>query len=149
MTVSKIRIRVGEVEVEYEGPQEFLDKKLPTLVSDLSRMEGSNGSGKSARANKSTENGNGNAGTLAAFIKEGSRGRSQTGKFLAAAEWLHRKGNNRVKTGDITKALRENNQGRLGNPADCLNKNVAKGFCEKDGRDFYVTDDGRKELGAE
>jgi hypothetical protein len=48
---------------------------------------------------------------------------------------------------DITKALSDNQQGKLGNPGDCLNKNVKKGFCEKEGKEFYVTEEGFTSLG--
>jgi hypothetical protein len=46
----------------------------------------------------------------------------------------------------VSKALNDANQKRLGNPAECLNQNVAKGYCEKDGKQFFVTDDGKSSL---
>jgi hypothetical protein len=51
-----------------------------------------------------------------------------------------------MKTGDVTKALKGAHQSRIGNPADCLNQNVQKGYCEKDGGEFFVTDDGKQSL---
>jgi len=68
---------------------------------------------------------------------------------LATAEWLHRKGHKNITTRDVAKALQDNHQKRLGNPADCLNKNVSKGHCEKIGKEFFVTDDGRETLHAD
>lgn|SRR5262249_30777848 len=35
---SKIRIRMGEIEVEYEGTEDFLKKELPDLLSAVSEL---------------------------------------------------------------------------------------------------------------
>ena len=86
-------------------------------------------------------------GTLAVFLKAKNATSNQTRKFLSTAVWLHdRDRKDRLTTGDITKALSDSQQSRLGNPSDCLNKNVGRGFCEKDGKGFYVTEEGRAEL---
>ena len=68
-------------------------------------------------------------------------------KFLATAAWLHAKGSKRLTTADVSKALDDNNQGKLTNASDSLAKNVKKGYCEKSGRQFYVTDEGTKSAG--
>jgi len=47
----------------------------------------------------------------------------------------------------VTEALRNNNQSRLGNAADILNKNAAKGLVEKDGKSFFITPEGLASLG--
>lgn len=47
----------------------------------------------------------------------------------------------------VSKALKDNHQKRLGNAADNLNQNIAKGFCEKTDGGFYITPDGLKSLG--
>ena len=73
--------------------------------------------------------------------------KNQINRFLATAIWLHSKGLTQVKTSDITKALKDAHQNRLSNPSQCLAKNAKKGFCVKDGRSFYVTDEGREHLG--
>ncbi len=88
------------------------------------------------------------AGTLAAFLKTANNTDSQVGKFLATAEWLHLKGKASLKTSDVTGALESNRQNKLSNAAERLNQNIKKGFCEKTGKEFYVTDDGRRELGV-
>ena len=36
MTI-KIRIKAGSIKVAYEGPEEFLDSKLPKLISEVTR----------------------------------------------------------------------------------------------------------------
>jgi hypothetical protein len=87
-------------------------------------------------------------GTLAAFLKMKNATSNQNRKFLSTAMWLHdRDKKDRLTTADVTKALSDNQQSRLGNASDCLNQNVGKGFCEKDGKGFYVTEEGRAEIG--
>lgn len=83
---------------------------------------------------------------LATFLKEKNATTKQVQKFLATAVWLESKGNSRISTADVSKALKDSNQSRLGNPADCLNQNVKKGFCEKDGDKFFVTTEGKGAL---
>jgi len=84
--------------------------------------------------------------TLATLLKEKNASSKQVQKFLATAIWLESKGNARTSTSDVVKALKDSNQSRLGNPADCLNQNVKKGFCEKDGDKFFVTTEGKAAL---
>lgn len=84
--------------------------------------------------------------TLPNFLREKNAQSEQVKKFLATAVWLHARGSTRLSTGDITRALRESNQTRLGNPSDCLNKNVAKGYAEKDGKQFFVTEEGKASI---
>ena len=71
----------------------------------------------------------------------------QVQRFLATADWLRRRGTTPLTTAAVSKALSDNQQKRLSNPADCLNKNVAKGYCEKKGEGFFITPDGLKALG--
>jgi predicted transcriptional regulator len=69
-------------------------------------------------------------------------------KFLATSAFLQINGKNRLTTSDITKALKEANQTKIGNPSEYLNQNVKKGHCEKDGsKDFFVTSHGFEYLG--
>lgn len=143
---TKIRIKVGEVEVEYEGAEAFLNKKLPELIGQLSKLAEHVPAAPSGDAQRHHPPGR-TAGTLASFLEAKSAKANQLKRFLATAEWLHLRGAKRLKVGDITRALKENSQSRLGNPSDCLAKNVGKGHCEKDGREFFVTDDGRSALG--
>lgn len=83
---------------------------------------------------------------LATFLKAKDAATNQTKKFLATSIWLESKGKSRMTTADITKALKDSNQTKIGNPADCLNKNISKGFCEKDGNQFFVTVEGKASL---
>ena len=73
----------------------------------------------------------------------------QNEKFLAAAIWVEAKsGKNRLKTADVSSALKNANQTKINNPSETLNQNVTKGFCEKEGKDFFVTQEGRDHLGV-
>lgn len=142
--MTKIRARVGEVEVEYEGPEAFLDKKLPELISQLSKLSEA---GRQPRGGKGKNGPNSeDPGSLASFLHAHDAGKNQLRRFLATAQWLHLKGTEKLKTGDVVKALKDNHQSRLANASDCLNKNVSKGLCEKDGTSFFVTPEGQQEL---
>ena len=141
---TKIRIKVGGIEVDYEGSESFLNQKLHKLVSDLSTLAKQ----VPAQRDVSDSSGNTKSGasiTMASFLKE-NKADSQIVRFLATAQWLHLKGSQRIMTSDITKALRESNQKRLSNPSDSLNQNVSKGFCEKEGKAFFVTPEGKDSL---
>lgn len=146
---TKIKIKVGGVEVDYEGPEAFLNKKLPELITQLSSLAKKVPAGDEPDGGGGGTGGNGGGavGTLASFLKVKKVGANQNKRFLATAEWLHRKGSKHVKTAEVTKALRDNRQSRLGNASQCLNSNVSSGHCEKVGKEFFVTDDGRASLG--
>jgi hypothetical protein len=85
-------------------------------------------------------------GTLASYLQKSKAGKNQVKRFLATAHWLQLKGSKNLKTGDVSKALKDHHQSKLTNASDCLNQNVTKGFCEKDGDGFYVTPDGLDSL---
>jgi len=85
--------------------------------------------------------------SLAAFLKEKNATSNQRQKFLATSVWLHDHRNlKRVTTGEVSKVLKENSQTSLRNASQSLNDNVKQGFAEKDGKSFYITDEGRAEL---
>ncbi|MCZ6655171.1 MAG: hypothetical protein O7D91_19345 [Planctomycetota bacterium] len=143
---TKIKIKVGDVEIDYEGSETFLTGKIPELVSKLTKICGdgtTNGTSENGKVKRNLAE----PGALGSFLVSKNAKNSQKRRFLATAEWLHRKGKKRLKTGDVATALRDNSQTRLGNPSDCLSKNIGSGHCDKDGREFFVTDDGRAELG--
>jgi hypothetical protein len=146
---AKIEIKVGAISFAGEGEGKWLSEQLDKIlekIPELSKVAPpepeQNGGGKSPRTHKIA------TGTLASFLKEKNATTNQTRKFLATATWLQdREKRTRVSTNDVTTALSANSQTRLGNAADCLNKNVGKGFCEKDGKQFFVTEEGRAEIG--
>ena len=145
---AKMRVRVGEVEVEYEGPESYLDEKLVELIDRLKSIYesmsppgGQPGTTIGEAPTKTKD-----PGTLAAFLKVKNATSPQVKTFLATALWLQLKGKDKLQTRDINKALKDNRQSRLGNASDCLNQNVSKGFCVKDGKEFYVAPEGISEL---
>ncbi len=151
MADAKIQFKLGGIEFVGEGEKDWiarqLDKileKAPKLVALAPVRPTTGGSG-----GVTTEPGPDAqiaAKTLAVFLKEKTATKNQVKKFLATAIWLDAKGKQRMTTSDVTKALKDSNQTRLGNPSDCLNQNKTKGYCEKDGKEFFVTDDGKNYL---
>ena len=141
---TKIRIKVGGVEVDYEGAEAYLNQKLPKLIGELSALAKQAPTERAGR-DSSVNTDSGTLSTLASFLKE-HKAVSQNARFLATAQWLHQKGSERLQTGDVTKALRESNQKKISNASESLNQNVAKGFCEKEGKQFFVTPEGLDSL---
>lgn len=54
---SKIRIKMGDIEVEYEGPESFLRDELPALLSAVSKLYHDSGGSTGARSNKGKNGG--------------------------------------------------------------------------------------------
>ena len=145
MSEAKIQIKLGQIEFSGVGKQ--LDKILEkseklVKLSPAAPAGGGNGGGHKPMGADSTIG----TQTLPSFLKAKNASTVQVKKFLATAVWLEARGSNRMTTGDVTKALRDANQTKLNNAADCLNQNVSKGYCEKDGKQFFVTEDGKASL---
>jgi hypothetical protein len=85
--------------------------------------------------------------SLASYLKAKGGETKQVQRFLATAGWLSRRGEEKLTSPAVAKALAENHQKRLGNPADCLNKNCSKGLCEQQKDHFFITPEGWKALG--
>ncbi len=85
--------------------------------------------------------------SLATYLAEKQAMSNQTLRFLATADWLRQKGVTPLSTSAVAQALKSNNQSRLSNPSDCLNKNAGKGLVEKDGKTFFITPEGLASLG--
>ncbi len=153
MADAKLRIKIGDLEFEGEGDPAWLTERLETLIEkapDLLRTP------KPAPKDQQKDDPDAHtpikpdpviAGTpLGTFLREKKVGDNQTKQFLATAVWLESKGQNRLKTGEVTKALSDNNQSKLGNPSQCLADNVKQGYCERDKKQFYVTPQGKASL---
>jgi hypothetical protein len=143
MAVAKIQVSIGSIAFSGEGDEVWLEKQLDKLLKAAPELIATT----TPEPDKGKKSENGSAGSLAAFLAKKTATDNQIKRFLATAEWLHLKGTKRLQTKDVSKALSDNNQKKLSNPADCLNKNVAKGHCEKDGDNFFVTPEGRSALG--
>jgi hypothetical protein len=152
MNIAKMSVSFGNLSFAGEGTEEWLTEQLerffeavPTLagakVVNLLAQEADPGSGDAAETDATfTE-------SLAAHIKAKGGDTVQVTRFLATADWLRRRGAKALTAAAVSKALQENHQKKLGNPADCLNQNVAKGSCEKTKDGFFITPSGLKELG--
>jgi NADH pyrophosphatase NudC (nudix superfamily) len=149
MDNTKIEIKIGEIQFIGEGSPNWLEKQLDKILDkaeSLSKLSNTI-SAKSTVGNvtpfepRNNEIGN---QTLATFLKSKTALSTQNDKFLATAIWLDAKGKDRLKTSDVSSVLKDAKQVKLGNAADCLNQNLSKGFCERDGKTFFVTEEGRK-----
>lgn len=149
MSHSKIDVSIGALSFSGEGEQAWLAEQLDkvlTAAPEIAREPASIPAG--AAPPNSGANVNGQfPTTLASYIKEKGGEANQVDRFLITADWLRRRGLTSLTTGAVSKALKDNQQKRLANPADCLNKNVSKGYCEKADGGFYITPDGLKKLG--
>jgi hypothetical protein len=114
-------------------------ENAPTGAAILTGGSGAN-SGQSAAGGKFSK-------SLATHLSEKQATSNQTLRFLATADWLRQKGQGPLTSTAVAQALKNNHQNRLANPADCLNKNAAKGFVEKDGKTFFITPEGLAHLG--
>jgi hypothetical protein len=152
MSQGKITFSLGALSFSGEGEEKWLAEQLqsiikavPTLGAAAATAAKADGAGGDASGGNGT--GGKDPGTLLSRIKAYSAESNQNKRFLAAAYWLMLKGEKELSTAKVTKALADNHQKRLGNPAQCLNSNVSSGYCEKKGKAFYITPDGLAALG--
>lgn len=157
MSEAKVEFSIGAVTFSSEGNEKWVAGQLDKILdkaSELSQikpntkaiMHDSSIVSKKQQDNEISPDTETSHQTLVAFLNEKHATTNQINKFLATAIWLELKGKKRISTRDVTSALKNSNQSRLGNPADCLNKNVKKGYCEKDGSEFFVTQEGKNSL---
>jgi hypothetical protein len=148
MAQAKIQFKLGMIEFSGEGEEAWVATQLDKLIEqapDLLKLAPSTTGQGSAAGNTDRQGEHtdlSNDVPLGTFLKNKNIGSNQVNRFLAAAIWLYGRGNKTPTTNDVTKALSDNHQPKLKNPADCLNKNVGKGLCEKQGKQFYVTPNG-------
>ncbi|MCI0559083.1 MAG: hypothetical protein MN733_11350 [Nitrososphaera sp.] len=148
----KIEIKIGPVSFSAEGEQEWLGQQLNTVIEAAMKSGDTLGETveKPISANGTVANKNihvNHSMSLVSYLKEKNADRNQIMRFLATAGWLRCRGKKEISTSDVSKTLSEHHQKRLANASDCLNKNVAKGLCEKKGKLFFITPEGLKVLG--
>lgn len=149
MADAKIEIKIGGLTFAGEGTEAWLGEQLEKLLAKAddfaaatapasvdSEQHHAAPNGPCSGTPKPTT-------TLATFLSSNNATANQVLRFLTTAEWLTRKGTAKLTTSDVVKALKDNHQARLGNASDTLNSNVEKGYCEKDGKEFFVTPEGR------
>lgn len=156
---AKLRLKYGELQIEYEGEQAFLRDGFVEMLQQAGEVLGRLpnapivhqpaplGLPEPPPINAQFEAVF--STSLHAHLKAKGADKKQVEKFLATADWLRRRGSNELNTAAVSKALAENQQSKLSNPADCLNQNVAKGFCEKTASGFFITPEGISHLGGE
>lgn len=146
----KIEIRLGNLRFSGEGEQEWLAKQLEKVIESVDALGKVPSSSETAIEQDGPVAEGAAVGSLASYLRSKNAEKSQTRRFLATADWLRRRGENPLTTGAIAKALTDNQQSRLANPSDCLNKNVAQGYCEKlrDGSGFFITPEGLDTLSS-
>jgi hypothetical protein len=144
--LGRIEIKVGNISFSAEGDQEWLSEQLAKVMLAASPAIAANDSheapaiGKSGSATSSV-------GSLASYLRAAGGESKQVQRFLATAGWLSRRGIPNLTAAMVAAALAEHHQKRLGNPADCLNQNVSKGYCEKSKDSFFITPEGWSALG--
>jgi len=151
---AKISFSIGGISFSGEGEEVWLTKQLDKIIEkapDLIEIARSLPSGamidKGAKTPDTTKEDIAiSAKTLAVFLKEKNATISQERKFLVTSIWLQAKGQNRLATRDVTQALKDSNQRRLGNPSRELGKNITQGFIDRDGQGFFVTEQGKASL---
>lgn len=144
---AKVRLRIGDLSFEGEGTQDWLSSQISSFLETAITTEFT---AKPDARNSSADNTSPDTPpneSLASFLRAAGGASNQVQRFLATAAWLSRRGHKPLTAGLVAKTLQEHEQKRLGNPADCLNKNVAKGYCEKTSSGFIVTDEGWHGLG--
>ncbi len=144
MSDAKIDVKVGEISFHGEGSQEWLEKQLDKIIGKaevlmkLSQIHFS--TGKSEGTPKTLTD----VGNLSQFIKD-KNATKNVDIFLATAIWLTSKGQDKLTPKDVSDALKSAKQKKLNNPSLTLTQNISKGFCEKDGRQFFVTEQGKQQ----
>ena len=123
MANAKIEIKVGQIEFSGEGEHDWVAKQLDKILAkaedlvalappprddqnDQSHSEEEQHTPMKKDAKIASK-------TLPSFLNEKNASKNQVRKFLATAVWLEAKGNKRIATSDVTKALKDSNQSRL------------------------------------
>lgn len=155
MEKAKIEIKVGMVEFTGEGEQDWLGKQLDKVldkVPDLLKIELNNPS-KPTQSESTVEaitppsvnsesSSNSAPNNIVTFLRDKNSTSNQVNKFLVTAVYLQLNGKTRISTSEVASTLKSANQSKLSNASDALNKNVRKGYCEKEGTQFFVTQEG-------
>ena len=154
MADSKIEIKVGSITFSGEGDGDWLSKQLDKVLAKIPELaavappetSGNGNNGANPPLNTGAQPGQA-SGSLAAFLKTANADESQSRKFLATSVWLQDvEQKNRLITSDVTGALSKHKQGKLTNASNCLAENAKRGHCVREGKQFYVANEGRESL---
>jgi hypothetical protein len=151
MSTAKIEFAVGSLSFSGEATEEWLAKQLDKLLKHaetLPVVASSTTEANDPPVNAQTSNGIAST-TLVAFLQKHGATTNQTKKFLAIALWVMAKqGKTTFSTKDVTLALTNAQQQKLGNASQCMANVLKSGQVEKGpGGECYVTPEGKKSLG--
>lgn len=150
MAQSKIEIKIGGLTFTGEADAAWLEKQLDKLLEFAkSANVGQNAESADAETEAKPDKRTSKHGSLSGFLKSQNATSTQVRKFLATAVWLARGRDKLLTTKQVTEAISKNQQGKLANPSQCLNNNVKRGYCVKHEKQFYVTEEGLKEIGVQ
>ncbi len=159
---TEFRLKLGSAEIEFIGDAEFLKNEIMPAVSRIVSVVEATPIQLSLPESEKSYSQKGivedqtnfkplatNAGSLASHIKKHNADKNQRKRFLVTADWIRLRGKPDLTTASVANALQENQQAKLTNPADCLNKNASKGYCEKTPDGFFITPEGLEFLGLD
>ena len=149
MANARIKFKIGNIEFVGKGEQswvtEQLDKvleRIPSLATE-SKKSTPKAVVETPQVVKTTPKVDAsNLENLSTFLRKRDAIDKQRRRFLGTAVWLQLKGQQMIKTKEVTDALRAARQIKITNPSHQLNQNISQGFCQKEGQGFYVTPQG-------
>ncbi len=149
MANAHIKFKIGNIEFVGKGEQswvtEQLDKvleRIPSLATE-SKKSTPKVVVETTQVDKVTPKIDAsNLENLSTFLRKRDAIDKQRRRFLGTAVWLQLKGQQMIKTKEVTDALRAARQIKITNPSHQLNQNISQGFCQKEGQGFYVTPQG-------
>lgn len=144
--MASVSFKIGQLEFAAEGDEAWVSEKMEFI---LKRSVSATAAVPQPSVSSPNQAAGGPIGSLASHIKKHGGSGNQVERFLATAHWLTLKGQKSLTTSDVSKALKDNHQSKLSNPSECLSSNVSKGFCEKDGKSFYISPEGLEHIGQD
>lgn len=148
---SKVDIKIGDLSFSAEGEPAWLSEQVAKVIEAAAKIGTAATAAPAGALPPGRGAGDANtlfSGSLSAAIKATGGDNKQVRRFLATAAWLHERGETNLKASTVASALSTHHQKGLANPNDCLNQNVAKGYCEKTKEGFFITPEGWSALGA-
>lgn len=157
MANARIEIKIGSIEFTSEGEQDWVTEQLDKILEKAQELESTLKKETVKSTSQIVEVAPAEHPTdlfstpkpkrvipenLSTFLRKKDAIDKQRRKFLGAAVWLQLNGQQMIKTKEVTDALRAARQVKITNPSHQLNQNIAQGFCQKEGRGFYVTPQG-------
>ena len=143
----KVELAIGNLSFSGEGDQRWLDQQISKIIDLATPAQITTSVDGASSTSEPMQNEPVSIESLASFLRAKGGDTVQVKRFLATAAWLSHRGEKVLTTRAVTKALQDNQQKRLGNAADCLNKSVRRGLCEKTNEGFIITPEGWEELG--